>query len=38
MKYEIKEKINNNNSNIDEKPIDLFPFYEELDDYDYSFH
>ena len=36
MKYEIKENINNNNSNIDEKPIDLFPFDEEIDDYDYS--
>ena len=34
MKYEIKEYMNN--INIDEKSIDLFPFDEEIDDYDYS--
>ena len=34
MKYEIKEYINN--INIDEKSVDLFPFDEEIDDYDYS--
>ncbi len=36
MKYEMKETINNSNSNIDGKTIDLFPFDEEIDDYDYS--
>ena len=34
MKYEIKDYFNN--INIDEKSIDLFPFDEEIDDYDYS--
>ena len=36
MNCEIKENISNNNINIDEKTIDLFPFDEEIDDYDYS--
>ena len=36
MKCEIKENIINSNINIDEKTIDLFPFDEEIHDYDNS--
>jgi len=36
MKCEIKENINNSNNNIDQKTIDLFPFDEEIDNYEYS--